>query len=247
MSLLAARDLTVTGPDGERLLGSLSLSIEAEETVLLAGGSGSGKSLLGLALGGLLDNRPSLSTEGTVSRSGSVGLLFQDPRTQLVRERVRSDVAFGLENRGVPPAEIHERIDAWARRLEVDHLLDRRVRALSRGERTLVALLGVLVTEPDVIVLDEPLAALDATNRSLVLDTIDELRGDQSLLVTEQHVSPLLTRVDRALVLEAGEIAAVGSPREVLPTLRRTGVRLPFGTQVTLERGEPLEQVPLTG
>ena len=247
MSVLAARDLSVTGPDGETLLGDLSLSIDAEETVLLAGGSGSGKSLLGLALGGLLDNRPSLSATGEISRTGSVGVLFQDPRTQLVRERVRSDVAFGLENRGAAPAEIHERIDAWARRLEVRHLLDRRIRALSRGERTLVALLGLLVTEPDVIVLDEPLAALDATNRELVLDTIDDLRGDHSLLVTEQHVSPLLTRVDRVLVLEAGEIAAAGSPRDVLPTLQRTGVRLPFGTRVALERGEPLEQVPLSG
>mgnify|MGYP000285279343 CR=1 FL=1 len=247
MSLLAAQDLTVSGPAGERLLGDLSLSIGAEETVLLAGGSGSGKSLLGLALGGLLDNRPSLSTAGTVSRSGSVGLLFQDPRTQIVRERVRSDVAFGLENRGVPPAEIHERIDAWARRLAATHLLDRPVKALSRGERTLVALLGVLVTEPDVIVLDEPLAALDATNRSVVLDTIDELRGDHTLLVTEQHVSPLLTRIDRVLVLEDGEIAGAGTPREVLPILERTGVRLPFGTRVALERGAPLEDVPLTG
>lgn len=247
MSLLAARDVTVTGPDEDPLLRDLSLSIEAGETVLLAGGSGSGKSLLGLALGGLLDDRPALSVSGEIDRTGSVGLLFQDPRTQLVRERVRSDVAFGLENRGVAPERIHEQIDTWADRLNVTHLLDRDVTALSRGERTLVALLGLLVTEPDVIVLDEPLAALDATNRSLVLDTIDDLRGETALLVTEQNVSPLLTRVDRVLVLEAGGIGAAGRPREVLSALQSADVRLPFATQVALEQGAPIEQVPLIG
>jgi len=247
MSLLAARDVTVTGPDADPILQNVSLSIEDGETVLLAGGSGSGKSLLGLSLCGLLENRPGLSVTGEVERSGSVGLLFQDPRTQLVRERVRSDVAFGLENRGVAPERIHELIDTWAERLSVTHLLDREIAGLSRGERTLVALLGVLVTEPDVIVLDEPLAALDATNRSLVLDTIDSLRGETALLVTEQHVSPLLTRVDRVLVLEDGEVGAMGSAREVLPALKRARVRLPFSTQVALERDVPIEQVPLTG
>lgn len=247
MSLLAARDLTVTDSAEEPIIRDLSLSIGAGETVLLAGGSGSGKSVLGLALGGLLETRPSLSMTGEITRTGSVGVLFQDPRTQLLRERVRSDVAFGLENRGVDPERIHEQIDTWAERLNVGQLLDRRIKTLSRGERTLVALLGLLVTEPDVIVLDEPLAALDATNRSLVLDSIDELRGETALLVTEQNVRPFLTRVDRVLVLEAGKIGAAGPPRAVLEALQGARVRLPFGTRVALEQGVPIEQVPLGG
>jgi energy-coupling factor transporter ATP-binding protein EcfA2 len=247
MSLLAAQGLSVEGPDGQRLLDDVSLSVEAGETVLLAGPSGSGKSLLGMALGGLLANRPSLSVSGQVNRDGSVGVLLQNPQTQLVRQTVRSDVAFGLENRGVEPAVIRERIDAWAERLGASYLLDRDTAALSRGETTLVALLGILVTEPDLVVLDEPLTALDATNRELVIETIDELQRHAGLLVTEHDATALLERADRVLVLEAGQISDAGAPRSVLESLREAGVRLPFGTAVALERGQPVDQIPLSG
>jgi energy-coupling factor transporter ATP-binding protein EcfA2 len=160
---------------------------------------------------------------------------------------VRSDVAFGLENRGVDPAVIHERIGTWAERLHVTHLLDREVEALSRGETTLIALLGVLVTDPDLLVLDEPLAALDFANRELVLEAIEDLRDRTAMLVTEQDVSSLLTRADRALLLDTGQVVSAGSTRSILRDFQEIGVRLPFATQVALERGQPLEEVPLSG
>ncbi|MFB6109569.1 MAG: energy-coupling factor ABC transporter ATP-binding protein [Halodesulfurarchaeum sp.] len=249
MSLLTARDLSVEGPDGTRLLDSISLSIDRGETVLLAGPSGSGKSLLGMGLGGLLEDRPALAVTGQVRRAGSVGVLFQNPKTQLVRRTVRSDVAFGLENRGVEPSVIRDRIESWAGRLDAAHLLDRDIETLSRGETTLVALLGILVTEPDLIVLDEPLSSLDARNRELVLETIDELQRQTrtGLLVTEHDASALLERADRALVLESGAIVDAGAPRAVLGSLREAGIDLPFGTAVALEREEPVDRVPLSG
>ncbi|MFW5900554.1 MAG: ABC transporter ATP-binding protein, partial [Halodesulfurarchaeum sp.] len=154
MSVVAVEELTVRGTDETALVRDVSLSIEDGETVLLAGPSGSGKTLLGTAIAGLLADKPGLSVTGQRTSEGVVGLLMQNPRRQLVRERVRADVAFGLENRGVEPARIHDRIGRWANRLSVGHLIDRKIDSLSRGETTLVALLGALVTDPDLMVLD---------------------------------------------------------------------------------------------
>ena len=247
MSLLAVEELSVRARDETTLLDAVSLSVEAEETVLLAGPSGSGKTLLGKAVAGLLSQVSTVSVAGTVHREGTVGMLFQDPRTQLVRERVRSDVAFGLENRGVEPANIHDRIDTWADRLDAAHLLDRDVAALSRGETALVALLGTLVTRPDLVVLDEPLAALDARNRRLVLDAIEELHGETALLVAEHDTTSLLELADRAILLEDGKLGASGSPQAVVESLDGAGVGIPFATAVALARGDPAESVPLSG
>ncbi len=247
MSIVTVEELTVRGRDERPLLESVSLALEAEETVLLAGPSGSGKTLLGSAVAGLLQDQPGLTRGGSLERNGSVGMLFQTPRRQLVRETVRADVAFGLENRGVEPARIHELIDRWADRLDADPLLDRRVDTLSRGETTLVALLGVLVTQPDLIVLDEPLASLDGANRRRVLAAIDSIQEHTGLLVTEHDVTDLLHRVDRVEILEAGAITDSGSPRSVVASLQETGVKLPFETRVALGREPPPESIPIGG
>lgn len=247
MSLLDVEALAVHSRDETTLLDAVSLSIEPEATVLLAGPSGSGKTLLGKAVAGLLSQVSTVSVHGTVHREGTVGMLFQDPQTQLVRKRVRSDVAFGLENRGVPPASIHDRIERWADRLDATHLLDRQVSELSRGETTLVALLGTLVTEPDLVVLDEPLAALDARNRQLVLDAIEELHGETALLVAEHDTTALLEIADRAVLLENGAIQEAGAPRTVVNSMWEAGVGIPFGTAVALSRGESTGSVPLSG
>jgi energy-coupling factor transporter ATP-binding protein EcfA2 len=247
MTVASVEGLTVHGPDAEPLVVDVSLAVEDGEMVLLAGPSGSGKSIFGTALGGLLGDRPSLTVSGSIERNGEIGMLFQDPYTQLVREDVLADVAFGLENHGVDPATIHERIDSWADRLDATHLLDREVASLSRGETTLVALLGTLVLDPDLIVLDEPLAPLDAGHRRLVIDALDELREHASLLVAEHDVTDLLERADRVALLEDGRIQDRGRPREVVASLRAAGVRLPFATAVALERGVPTDRIPLTG
>lgn len=244
MSRLSVRELTVRDRDGATLLDSVSLAVEADETVLLAGPSGSGKSLLALAAAGLIETRPGLSRDGSVERSGPVGVLLQDPRSQLVRETVYSDVAFGLENEGLAVDRIHERIDRWAGSLEATHLLDRRVDSLSRGETTLAALLGVLVTEPELLILDEPLSSLDAPSRGAILKRLDTLES-VGLLVTEHDAVGLLERVDRVALLASGRIETRGTPRAVLPALKAFGVRLPFGTEFALRRDEPGNRIPL--
>lgn len=238
MSVLAATDLSVTTSQGETLLDSVSLAVDRGETLLVGGPSGSGKSMLVRALGGLLTRRPNLDRSGSVTAPDEIGHLFQHPRTQLVRRSVWQDVAFGLENRGVAPAEIERRIDDWADRLHASSLLDRDIDHLSRGETAIVALLGSLVTEPAVVLMDEPLAPLDLPNRSLVLDAIETLReGDTALLVAERDVRDLLALADTAVLLENGRVAAEGSVRDLVPEMDRAGLKLPFVTRVALERG----------
>lgn len=246
MSVITVEELTVRATDETALVRDVSLSIEDGETVLLAGPSGSGKTLLGTAIAGLLADKPGLSVTGQRTRDGDVGLLMQNPRRQLVRERVRADVAFGLENQGLEPAKIHDRIQTWSEKLAATELLERKIDSLSRGETTLVALLGALVLDPDLIVLDEPLAPLDDRNRRLVIDAIEILQGETALLVAEHDATALLSRVDRVVLLEAGRIDASGPPRDVLHPLSEAGVKLPFATDVALARGESLDSVPMT-
>ncbi|MFB6153997.1 MAG: energy-coupling factor ABC transporter ATP-binding protein [Halodesulfurarchaeum sp.] len=247
MTILIGTDLSVRTAAGESLLSDVAVRVNAGESVVVAGRSGSGKTILTRALAGVLEDHPNFRVEGTVTRPDELGVLFQNPETQLVRRTVRHDVAFGLENLGVPRAEMTSRIETWAERLDVADLLDREVRGLSRGETTLVALLGTLVTEPEVVILDEPLATLDRPNRKRVLTVLETLqeRGT-AMLVAEHDLRNLLGRVDRLLLLADGTVAERGDPASLLPHLRAAGLTLPFETEVALERGRSPESIPLT-
>jgi energy-coupling factor transporter ATP-binding protein EcfA2 len=247
MTVLSADSLDVTTSSGDALLSDVSFGIDPGETVLLCGGPGSGKTLLAKSLAGLLQRRADLSVDGTIHRDGEVGYVFQYPATQLVRRVVRLDIGFGLENRGVDPDEIRDRVSRIADRFDATHLLDRRVEELSAGETTTVALLGVLVTEPDILVLDEPLSTLDYPSTKQVLATLDRLReAGTAVLIAEHDPRDLLARCDRVVRLADGEIRDEGPPEAVVEALHAAGVKLPFRTQFAIETDRaPEGPVPL--
>ncbi|MFV2107266.1 ABC transporter ATP-binding protein [Micromonospora sp. LOL_015] len=204
----------------------VDLSVDAGERVLLLGPSGAGKSTLLAAIAGVL---PADSGEqaGTVTVDGldprkareRVGIVFQDPQTQLVMARSGDDVAFGLENRGVPAEQIWPRVDAALARVGFRYGRDRPTVALSGGEQQRLALAGALALRPGLLLLDEPTANLDPAGADLVRNAVaGALDGDRdtTLVIVEHRVAQALPLVDRVVVLSAGGgVRADGEPDEV--------------------------------
>jgi energy-coupling factor transporter ATP-binding protein EcfA2 len=195
----------------------VDLRIEAGERVLLLGPSGAGKSTLLAALAGLLAE-DSGEREGSIEVDGRAGMLFQDPQTQLVMARSGDDVAFGLENLGVDPADIWPRVAEALRAVGFRYPRDHRTDALSGGEQQRLALAGVLALRPGLLLLDEPTANLDpagaAAIRAAVADALADRRS--TLVLVEHRVAEALPLVDRVVVLEpGGGVRADGPPEKI--------------------------------
>ncbi|MDQ7902962.1 ABC transporter ATP-binding protein [Phytohabitans sp. ZYX-F-186] len=197
----------------------LDLRVERGERVLLLGASGAGKSTLLAALAGLLA-ADSGEREGTVEVDGRVGIVFQDPETQIVMARAGDDVAFGLENHAVPPAAIWSRVDGALARVGFPYGRDRSTAALSGGEQQRLALAGALALRPDVLLLDEPTANLDPAGAGLVRGALREaLDPGTTTVLVEHRVAEALPLVDRVVVLEpGGGVRADGPPDEIFAT-----------------------------
>ncbi len=209
--------------DGRPVLSGISLSL-GERRIGIVGANGSGKSTFARLLNGLVVPKAGSVTIGDLdtARDGKairrkVGFVFQNPDHQIVMPIVAEDLAFGLKARKIPKAEIDARIDGALARYGLTHLRDRPVHLLSGGEKQLVALSAVLVTEPDVLVLDEPTTLLDLRNRNRVAAAIAAL-PQQTVLVS--HDLDLIATQERVLMIEGGRVAADGAPSEVLAYYR---------------------------
>jgi energy-coupling factor transport system ATP-binding protein len=204
----------------------VDIEVSRGERVLLIGASGSGKSTLLRGVAGLLDPESSAAEEGTIEIAGRpaaqardhVGTLLQDPEASLVMSRAGDDVAFGLENAGVPRTEIWPRVDAAMKLVGFDYPRSRSTTQLSGGEQQRLALAGALVREPSVLILDEPTANLDPAGRDLVLGAIAEStrESDTALIIVEHRVGEVIDLVDRVVVLgPEGGVIDDGAPSAV--------------------------------
>ena len=212
-------------------LRELSLRWERGERLLLLGPSGSGKSTLALCLDGVIPHAMEVHWEsgsvevlgtdtraaGQATLSATVGVLFQDPETQLVMLDIDDEIAFGLENHGLPRAAMAERIAAARVATGLDAVLVP-IAALSGGMKQRLALASILALRPQGLVLDEPTANLDPVGTREVLDAIRRLVADRerSLLIIEHRLDEVLPFIDRVAVLDRnGALALTGTPREV--------------------------------
>lgn len=193
-----------------------------EHRVGVVGANGSGKSTLARVLNGLV-----LPTAGTVTVQGldtrrdgpavrrRVGFVFTDPDAQIVMPTVAEDVAFSLRRSGLTPAQTSARVAQVLARFGLDRHADHPCHLLSGGQKQLLALASVLVTEPEVLVCDEPTTLLDRRNAREVADL---LRGLPQQLVLVTHQLRLVEDFDRVLVLDAGALVADGPPQQALAT-----------------------------
>lgn len=203
-------------------LNNVSLSIGEGEFVLLAGRSGSGKSTLLRVLNGLVPHFTggrisghirvmSLDPirEGPSRMSRVVGMVFQEPESQFIVDSVEDEIAFAMENAGVPRDEMRRRIDAVLQQLEIEHLRRRNIVLLSGGEQQRVAIASALVMQPKVLVLDEPTSQLDEDSAHDVLETVAKLNRDLGLTIvlSEHRLERVLPFAQRVVVLDKGDVA----------------------------------------
>ncbi|SDT67392.1 ABC transporter ATP-binding protein [Actinoplanes derwentensis] len=232
-------------------LRGLDLDVRHGERVLLLGPSGAGKSTLLSALAGLLP-ADSGESEGTIEIGGPdsrAGIVFQDPQTQIVMARSGDDVAFGLENQGIPAADIWPRVSDVLDRAGFPYPINRPTAALSGGEAQRLALAGVLVLRPGLLLLDEPTANLDPSGAALIRAAITRATGpDTTLIIVEHRVAEVLPLVDRVVVLEpGGGVRADGSPEVIFAAygdkLAGEGVWVPGFTFPLLKSTSPTTDV----
>nr|WP_251329564.1 energy-coupling factor ABC transporter ATP-binding protein [Haloplanus sp. HW8-1] len=213
-----------TYPDGTVGMHDVDFSVYSDEIVALVGGNGAGKSTLLEHLNATLvpddgelvvDGTP-ITEDNKAHARREVGFVFQDADTQLVAPTVLDDVMFGLQNYGVPGDEARERAREALATVDAGHLEDRIPHYLSGGEKRLVGLAGVLVLEPSVVVLDEPLAGLDPERSQLVAERIEQIHEDGISVVLSTHDLEFAAEVaDRVCVMADGNVVGSGTPRAV--------------------------------
>ena len=215
----------------EDALHDVSLRVQPGEFVAVLGHNGSGKSTLAKLLNALY-----VPTAGRVVICGmdtaddeqlwnirqQAGMIFQNPYNQIVATVVKEDVAFGLENMGVPQPEMLPRIESALRTVRMNEFADSAPHTLSGGQKQRVAIAGILAMEPSCLIADEATAMLDPSGRSEVLETVRSLnRGKGITVVWITHYMEEAVQADRVVVVDGGQVALSGTPREIFRQVDR--------------------------
>ncbi|GAB2508605.1 Putative HMP/thiamine import ATP-binding protein YkoD [Corynebacterium atrinae] len=203
----------------EAALEGVSLRVERGEKILLTGNSGAGKSTLLAALAGILGDEEDGESMGSLSINGTVGMVLQDPDSQVIASRIGDDVAFGCENLRVPREEIWPRVRRALDLVGLNFPLDHPTRYLSGGQKQRLALAGVIAMEAELILLDEPTANLDPDGQREVVEAVEKVVAETgaSLIVVEHRPQLWAHAVDRFLHLDAEGLHEITSSQ--LPTL----------------------------
>lgn len=229
-------------------LENVTIAINKGEMVAILGHNGCGKSTLAkhfnavlLPVGGTVyvDGIDTNISDKLFDIRGRVGMVFQNPDNQIVATIVEEDVAFGLENMGIPPLEIRKRVDEALKIVGMYEYREHAPHQLSGGQKQRIAIAGVIAMRPSVIVLDEPTAMLDPRGRKEVIDTIRALNRKYSItVILITHYMDEAVKCDRVVVMEAGSIRLDATPKEVFSQveyLKQIRLDVPQVTELVYE------------
>ncbi len=250
MSIIETKNLTYTYPGGTKpSIKDVSIKIEKGEFVLITGPSGCGKTTLCRCFNALIPNFYQGELEGEVTVIGlkvaehqiyemakHVGLVFQNPENQLFALSVEKDVAFGLENLGVPREEMRKRVDSALNLTGIYDLRERAPHELSGGQQQRVAIASVLAMQPEVIVLDEPTSFLDPLGAKRIFEVIYDLNRKLGVTVVlvEHRLDLTAKYANHIVIMDDGRIVLDGEPRKILSSeeARLIGVGIPKPTRL---------------
>lgn len=233
--------------DGPWVLKNCSFTINTNESVAIIGHNGSGKSTIAKLMNGLLlpekgdiiINGHELNEQSIWEIRRHVGMVFQNPDNQFVGATVQDDVAFGMENNGIPRDIMIERINKSLRAVRMEDYKQTEPYRLSGGQKQRVAIAGVLAVSPEILILDEATVMLDPKGRTDIMETIANVTKRENLtLIAITHDLYEATQVDRIIVLNEGEIEMIGTPGEIFAKqtmLQQMGLDIPFIVELNNE------------
>ncbi|MEH7500926.1 energy-coupling factor ABC transporter ATP-binding protein [Neobacillus drentensis] len=245
-SLVSLKEVSFQYDSQERYaLNNVSFDIFEGEWLAIVGHNGSGKSTMAKLLNGLQFPQAGqitvcgikLDEESIWDIRKKLGMVFQNPDNQFVGTTVQDDVAFGLENNGIPRDEMVQRVEDSLKKVKMDKFLYQEPHHLSGGQKQRVAIAGVLALRPSIIILDEATSMLDPRGREEVLETVRLLKEEKSLTVISiTHDLEEAAKADRVIVMNKGEVFREGTPEEIFSMdeqLVQLGLDIPFSVKMS--------------
>ena len=214
----------------EWVLKDINIEVHEGEFVIIMGPSGCGKSTLCYTLNGIIPKLLGGELKGTIIVDGRdvlkydiaqmatiVGMVFQNPETQITSLTVEDEIAFGPENLALPREEIRRRVDEILEFLGMEDLRDRNPYALSGGQKQALAIASVLALQPKILVLDEPTSMLDPVGQLLVSEIVSKLNKEKkmTIIAVDHRVEWAAEHADRIIIMDEGKIVLSGEPHEV--------------------------------
>lgn len=222
--VIRVRDLSYTYESGQVGLQAVNLNIYQGEKIAVIGSNGAGKSTFFLNLNGVLKAQKGqvfyrdtlIDKKNLTELRKNIGIVFQDPDSQIIASTVRAEVAFGPMNLKLPKEEVVARVDQALNYMNMLDFKDRPPHYLSGGEKKRVSIADIIAMKSEVIIFDEPTASLDPLNAKMLEEVLDKLSKEgKTLLISTHDVDFAYRWADRVLVFNDGEIIADGRPLEI--------------------------------
>ncbi|MDR3156546.1 MAG: energy-coupling factor ABC transporter ATP-binding protein [Lactobacillales bacterium] len=256
--IIKFKNITYTYPSEKKnpALKNISYTVNEGEWIAIIGRNGSGKSTSAKIINGLLAadsgqifiEGNELTSENVWNIRRKIGMVFQNPDNQFVGTTVEDDVAFGMENIGIPRKEMIERVASALAEVRMSEFATHEPAHLSGGQKQRIAIAGILALSPKILVLDEATSMLDPEGRIEVLQTIHQLKEKKNLTVLSiTHDIEEAANADRIFVMNEGELIRIGTPAEIFQEseqLTQWGLELPFFARLKEELSKKGIEVP---